>query len=63
MNDIKHIGNIIIYPKDSAMHGALDIRLRKGYLCVRFPQKNYPFYMYYSENATPSKAKWVIGNP
>jgi hypothetical protein len=49
-------GPFVIYGQN-AMHWAVNIRIRGGYLCFRLPLlcfgRWWPLYAYWSENATP----------
>jgi hypothetical protein len=59
------IGPIVLFPHRGAMYGALNVRTRWGYLCLRLPTFSYgrylPGYLYASPNATPWAAWWGIG--
>jgi hypothetical protein len=54
---MRHFGPLIIYPRNSAMHGCWELACFEGYLCV-FPPV-YAFgvwrrcHAYWSPNATP----------
>jgi len=56
-----NIGPITIYG-ENAMHWAVNISTRWGYLCFRLPICCYgvwwPLYCYLSPNATPGSATW-----
>lgn len=58
-----NIFNITIYG-ENAMHWAVNIRFKNGYLCFRLPIRCfgywYPLYIYFSENGTPRKSKWIF---
>ena len=60
------IGRITIYG-ENAMRWGVEVKLRKTYMCFRLPLrcfgKWYPLYLYFSKDATPSKATWRIGHP
>lgn len=55
------IGPVTIYG-ENAMHWAINIRTRNGWLCFRLPLrcfgKWWPLYCYWSPNATPDAATW-----
>lgn len=56
------IGNLTIYSRDTAMHGAINLYTKKyGYICLRLPYKKIPFYLYFSPNGTPWAATFYIG--
>lgn len=55
------LGPITLYPFDSAMHGAINIRTRLGFLCVQPPSKHWGWYVYLSPNATPWASTWYVG--
>ena len=60
------IGPTTIYG-ENAMHWAVNIRTKKGYLCFRLPVrcfgKWWPLYCYMSPDGTPSNAtKWYLGS-
>jgi len=57
--------NITIFG-ENAMHWAVNIKLKSGYLCFRLPIRCFgrwwPMYCYLSPDATPSSAsKWFWG--
>jgi len=58
------IGRITIYG-ENAMHWAVNIKLRKTYMCFRLPLKCFgewmPLYLYFSKDGTPNKATFKIG--
>jgi hypothetical protein len=58
-----NIGPITIYG-ENAMHWAVDIRSRWGYVCFRLPfrcfNRWWPLYFYISPNATPQQATFII---
>ena len=60
-----NIGPITIYG-ENAMHWAVNIKLKTGWLAFRLPflcfGRWWGLYMYFSPNATPDQAKWIIGN-
>ena len=60
------IGPITIYG-ENAMHWAINIETKWGYVCFRLPVrcfgKWWPLYFYISPNGTPSAATFKIGNP
>lgn len=47
-----------VYPRQSAMHGAVEITMRRGYLVVWLPfltpRGSHPLGWYWSPDATPS---------
>ncbi len=57
------IFNITIYGCN-AMHWAVNISTRWGYICFRLPLrcfgKWWPLYFYVSPNATPSQATFIV---
>ena len=57
-------GPVTIYGAN-AMHWAINIRTRWGYLCAhpttRTFGRRWPWYVYLSRDATPSSARWKIG--
>ena len=66
----RHLGgHIVIGPLTiygfNAMHVALNLKTRWGYLCfhptIRFYYANWPWYLYLSPNATPWAATWGVG--
>lgn len=59
------IGALTIYG-ENAMHWAVNIKTKKGYLCLRLPLRCFgrwwPLYCYLSPNGTPSSAtRWWWG--
>lgn len=58
------IGPVTIYGRN-AMHWAVDIRTRRGTLCLRPTTWTFgvrwPWYLYLSPNATPWAATFAIG--
>lgn len=59
------IGNIKIYGRN-AMHWGCNIYTKKyGYICFRLPFTDhkhwYPLYLYFSPNATPWAATFMLG--
>lgn len=58
------IGRFTIYG-ENAMHWAVNIRFKKGYLCFRLPffcfSRWWPLYLYFSPNATPRAATFKMG--
>lgn len=58
-------GPIVLFPLRCAMHGAMNIRSRWGYLCIKLPcyvfGRWWPGYIYASPNATPWAAWWGLG--
>lgn len=58
------IGPAIIYGFN-AMHVALNIRTRRGYICfhptIKFYGRKWPWYFYVSRNATPWLATVIAG--
>ena len=60
-----NIGPITIFG-ENAMHWAVNIRIKRSYVCFRLPfpcfGKWWPLYFYVSPNATPNKALfWLWG--
>lgn len=58
-------GPIVIYG-ENAMHWAVNIETRLGYICFRLPikcfDKWWPMYFYISPTGTPNKATfWLYG--
>lgn len=55
------VGPVTIYG-ENAMHWAVNIRCRGGWLCFRLPVRCYgrwwPLYCYWSPNGTPWAATW-----
>lgn len=54
------------YALDTAMHGAIDIKIFDfGYLCIKPPTRSFgawwPWYIYFSRDATPTSATWRVG--
>jgi hypothetical protein len=49
----------------NAMHWALNLKTRWGYLCFHPTTRTYgerwPWYLYLSTDATPSPRKWGVG--
>jgi hypothetical protein len=65
----KRIGPIVVYG-DNAMHYAVNIKIGRGHLCFRpstgsvdpdTGRKWWPWYVYYSPDATPTIAWWGFG--
>ena len=61
-----NIGRLTIYPRESAMHGAINIRTRRwGYVCIGLPMYScgrwWPWFFYLSPNATPWAATLIVG--
>ena len=59
------IGNVCIYGRD-AMHYGVNIKTRRfGYICFRLPLpcfgRWWALYLYFSPNATPWAATFMIG--
>lgn len=59
------IGPVTLYG-ENAMHWAVNVRTKKGYLCFRLPLRCFgkwlPLYCYFSPDGTPRKAtKWWWG--
>lgn len=57
------VGPVVIYGAN-AMHYAINIRTREGYICAHpTTGRNdaWPWYLYVSPNATPQSAWWGIG--
>jgi hypothetical protein len=57
------VGPVTVYGAN-AMHYAVNIRTRWGYLCARPTTGRsgyWPWYVYLSENATPERATWGFG--
>jgi hypothetical protein len=58
---------LTIYGTETAMHGAVNVRTRWGYLCFKppfvrsFGHRDWPWYLYMSRNATPWAATWGFG--
>jgi len=59
-----NLGPITIYG-ENAMHWAVNIKLRRSFLCFRLPfrcfGKWWPLYFYLSPDATPTMATFMIG--
>lgn len=59
------IGPVTLYSLRCAMHGAVNIDTRWGYLCLKPPTKAWgkwwPWYVYLSPNATPWGATFIVG--
>jgi hypothetical protein len=60
-----NIGPITIYGAN-AMHYAINIKSKRGYICFRLPLRCFgrwwPLYFYVSPDATPSSATfWLYG--
>ena len=59
-----NIGNVTIYG-ENAMHWGVEIKFRKGWLCFRLPLfcfgRWWGLYVYFSPNATPQKATFILG--
>lgn len=57
-------GGVVLYGAN-AMHWALDISTRWGYLCFHPTTRTFggrwPWYLYLSPNATPWAARWGFG--
>lgn len=57
-------GPVVIYGRN-AMHFAVNIRSRWGYVCFRLPLRCFgrwwPLYFYVSPDATPQSATFAIG--
>lgn len=55
------LGPVTIYG-ENAMHWAVNIRTRKGWLCFRLPLRCFggwwPLYCYFSPDGTPTRATW-----
>jgi hypothetical protein len=58
-----NIGPVTIYG-ENAMHWAVNIRSRWGYICFRLPFRSmgrwWPLYFYVSPDATPGRATFII---
>jgi len=58
-----NVGPITIYG-ENAMHWAVNINSRWGYICFRLPLRCFgawwPLYFYVSDDATPCSAKFII---
>ena len=58
------IGRITIYG-ENAMHWAVNIRLKRTWMCFRLPFRCFgkwmPLYLYFSTNGTPEQSSWKIG--
>jgi len=58
-----NIGPIVIYG-ENAMHWAINIKTRWGYICFRLPLRCFGrwwnLYFYISPNGTPSQATFII---
>ena len=58
--------NIVLYG-ENAMHWAVNWKVRGTYICFRLPFRCFgrwwSLYLYSSVDGTPSRAKWIIGNP
>lgn len=59
------IGPLVIYG-ENAMHWAVNIQSRWGYICFRLPLRCFdrwwPLYFYISPDATPASAtRWLYG--
>ena len=55
------VGPVIVYYGDNAMHWAINIRTRWGFLCAHPTVRCWPWYIYLSPDATPDRATWGIG--
>lgn len=56
------IKNLTVFSKDTAMHGAIELYTKKyGFICLRFPRKGFPFYLYFSPNGTPWASTFMLG--
>ena len=62
------IKNLTIYSRHTAMKGAINLYTKKyGYICLRLPyyskqhKEKVHFYLYFSPNATPWAATFMIG--
>lgn len=57
------LGPITLYG-ENAMHWAVNIKTRWGYVCFRLPLKCFgrwwPLYFYVSPDATPHEATFII---
>ena len=60
-----NIGPITLYGLRTAMHGAINIKTRWGFLCFKTPTKVFgrwwPAYLYLSPNATPWASTMLFG--
>ena len=58
------IGRVTIYG-ENAMHWAVNIRLKRTWMCFRLPFRCFgkwmPLYLYFSTNGTPGQSSWKIG--
>lgn len=58
------LGPLVIYGAN-AMHWAINWRTRRGYVCFHPPTRTFgarwPWYLYYSRDATPHRAFWGYG--
>ena len=65
----RHSGGIHIGPVSisfaNAMHWAVDIRSPWGFLCAHPTTRTFgghwPWYVYFSPDATPNSARWSFG--
>ena len=59
------IGPITIYG-ENAMHWAINIKSKWGFICFRLPFRCYgiwwSLYFYISPNGTPQESTFIIGN-
>ena len=59
-----NVGPITIYGRN-AMHWAVNIRSKWGWICFRLPFRCFgrwwPLYFYISPNATPQDATFMLG--
>lgn len=63
---VKHIGQLTVFSKDSAMHGAIELYTKHwGYLCFRPTTKlrkiKFKWYFYASPDATPGHCTLAVG--
>lgn len=58
-------GNFYIYPRDTAMHGAIEFRTPWGWVVIQPPVVSYGqrqrWFAYLSPDATPTAATLHIG--
>ena len=59
-----NIGPITVYGAN-AMHYAVNIKSRWGWICFRLPFRSFnrwwPLYFYISPDATPQRATFMVG--
>lgn len=61
MRQPRTLGPITVYPRKSAMRGAVEVNLGFGWLCWMPPWGGLAWYLYFSRDATPDDASWRIG--